>query len=31
MLLFDDDLLDNKTDVIKSNGTLSIIYHVYGF
>ena len=30
MLLFDDDLLDNKTDVIKSDGKRSIIYYVYG-
>ena len=30
MLLFDDDLLDNETDVIKSDGKRSIIYHVYG-
>ena len=26
MLLFDDDLLDNETDVIKSDGKRSIIY-----
>ena len=30
MLLFDNDLLDNETDVIKSDGKRSIIYHVYG-
>ena len=30
MLLFDDDLLDNETDVIKSDGKRSIIYYVYG-
>ena len=30
MLLFDDDLLDNETDVIKSDGKRSITYHVYG-
>ena len=30
MLLFDDDLLDNETDVIKSDGKRSIIYDVYG-
>ena len=26
MLLFDDDLLDNETDVIKSDGKRSITY-----
>ena len=30
VLLFDDDLLDNETDVIKSDGKRSNIYHVYG-
>ena len=28
MLLFDDDLLDNETDVIKPDGKRSIIYRV---